>query len=310
MIEVNDLCKDYEIVRRKHLFFGKTTETVHAVKGISFSIQDGEKVGMIGLNGAGKTTTIKMLTGILTPTAGTVLVNGFRPAERKREFLSQISVSMGQRSGLFYDIALRESLEYSRAVYGVAEAAYQARLREFDECLEIGPLLDTPVRKLSFGQRRKSELACALLHNPGVIFLDEPTIGLDVVAKENVFTFLNLLNQKYHAAILLTTHELENIERFCQRIVVLEHGTVLYDGKISRFSGMEHYRRICMSRALYEKRKFSFPNAVETENGVEFVMDLQEHDCGDLFHGLQLADFTVEKLTLEDMIRKLERTGK
>lgn len=306
MIEVRNLKKDYTIFKRKHIFSKRTVEIVHAVKGLDFSISDGEKVGLIGLNGAGKTTTIKMLTGILTPTEGEIFVNGFLPSERKREFLSQIGVSMGQRSSLFYDVALKESFQYYKEVYRVSDAAYRERMDEFDQIVGIKALMDTPVRKLSFGQRMKSELVCAMLHLPQVIFLDEPTIGLDVMVKENIFAFLTMLNQKYQTTILLTTHELESIEKFCQRILILKEGSIIYDGKISDFAGMDSYRKICIPKKLYDSHHFSFDNTVETENGIEFILNTKNDDYSSLFQDLIFSDFTVQKLSLADLIKNLE----
>lgn len=305
MITVKDIKKDYSIVHRESLF-RKNTETVHAVKGISFAIQDGERVGLIGVNGAGKTSTIKMMTGILTPTEGEILINGFVPVQRKREFLSQIGVSMGQRSCLFYDIALKESFRYYKEVYQVSDSDYSQRIGVFDQMLNIQELMDIPVRKLSFGQRKKAELVCALLHLPRVIFLDEPTIGLDVVVKENIFQFLTMLNQKYQTTILLTTHELESIEKFCQRIILLKNGRVLYDGALNRFAGMEDYRKISIPKRSYKERGFTFPNAVEVGDDVEFTINIRESDFSGLFRNMIFSDFTIRRLSLGDLIKQLE----
>lgn len=305
MISVQDLKKNYTIVHREGLF-KKSMESVQAVKGIHFEIQDGERVGLIGLNGAGKTSTLKMMTGILTPTEGEVRINDFIPIQRKKEFLSQIGVSMGQRSCLFYDIALKESFRYYKEVYHVSESDYNHRIDAFDQILGIRELMDTPVRKLSFGQRKKAELVCALIHMPRVIFLDEPTIGLDVVVKEKIFEFLIMLNQTYRTTILLTTHELESIEKFCQRIILLKSGRVLYDGSLTHFADMEAYRKITMSKQLYRNRGLFFTDTVAVGQDVEFIVNIREDDFNYLFRDMIFSDFTIQKLSLSDLIKRLE----
>lgn len=307
MIRVSSLSRDYTIAKRRHFWSRKEIQTVHAVKDLSFTIADGEKVGLVGLNGSGKTTSIKMLTGILTPSAGTVEVNGFVPQKRERAFLSQIGVAMGQRSSLFFDIPLRESLEYYKEVYRISDRDYAERMDDFDHIMEIKPLLDTPVRKLSFGQRMKAELVCAILHLPQVLFLDEPTIGLDVVVKDRIFQFLNLMNQKYHCTILLTTHELENIEKFCRRILVLRKGTLIYDGEVSSFCAMSQYRKFCIPAELYRQMGCAFDSAVETERGMEFLLDTSTTDCKALIERLMSSNFTVTSPSLEDVIKFMEK---
>lgn len=307
MIEVKALSKDYFISKRKHFFAKKEVNAVHAVQDISFEIQDGEKVGVIGLNGSGKTTTLKMLSGILTPSSGEICINGFEPQKRQTQFLSQIGVSMGQRSVLFFDIPLRYSLEYYKEVYHISDSDYKIRIDEFDEVMNIKEIMDTPVRKLSFGQRRKAELVCAMLHLPKLLLLDEPTIGLDVVVKEKIFQFLTMMNQRYRCTILLTTHELENIEKFCQRILVLKKGKIIYDGKISEFSAMSNYRKIYISNEFYKEQKLCFPYAVETERGMEIFIDITKKENLNVFEKLLASDFSMEKPSLEDVIKSMER---
>ena len=203
MIEVKDLTKDYHI--RKGLF--KPFNIVNAVKGVSFSIKQGEKIGLIGLNGAGKSTLMKMMSGVLKPTSGSVRVNGFVPYKRENSFLKSIGVVMGQKSILLYDIPVKDSLKYYKEVYGIDDKTFKERLSYYDEILNLKELYETPVRKLSFGQRMRCELCASLLHNPKVIFLDEPTIGLDIVVKNEILSFLDYLNNVKYDKIIRFKNE-------------------------------------------------------------------------------------------------------
>ncbi|MRX73753.1 ATP-binding cassette domain-containing protein [Bacillus lacus] len=207
-------------------------KTVPAVNDISFTVKQGEMVGYIGENGAGKSTTIKMLTGILTPTAGEVRVNGMNPHKEREKFASTIGVVFGQRSQLWWDIAVQESFRLLKKVYKVSDEQYDTHMKHVISTLNIEPLLDKPVRKLSLGQRMRCELAAALIHNPPLLFLDEPTIGLDVLVKLKIRDFLKEINEKYNTTILLTTHDLTDIEALCERVVMLDEGKIIYDGAL------------------------------------------------------------------------------
>ncbi|MEG0898896.1 MAG: ATP-binding cassette domain-containing protein [Oscillospiraceae bacterium] len=307
MIKVKNLVKDYEIVKREHIFSKKNIQTVNAIKNIDFTINDGEAVGLIGLNGAGKTTLIKMLTGILTPTNGEIEINGFIPRKRNKEYLSQIGVFMGQRSSLFYDIDLKYSFEYNKEIYKISDEEYARVIDELDGVMGIKALMDTPVRKLSFGQRIKAQMACSILHMPKIVFLDEPTIGLDILVKENIVDFINFLNKKYGTTFLLTSHELDTIEKCCERIIVLKNGKIIYDGKIDAFNDNEDYRKIAVNKKVYQENKFDFENVVETDTNMEFIINIKENDYSEIFSHLIFTDFTIEKLSLEDIIKKMEK---
>ncbi len=307
MIKVKNLVKDYEIVKRDHIFSKKNIQTVNAIKNIDFTINDGEAVGLIGLNGAGKTTLIKMLTGILTPTNGEIEINGFIPRKRNKEYLSQIGVFMGQRSSLFYDIDLKYSFEYNKEIYKISDEEYARVIDELDGVIGIKELMNTPVRKLSFGQRIKAQMACSILHMPKIVFLDEPTIGLDILVKDNIVDFINFLNKKYGTTFLLTSHELETIEKCCQRIIVLKNGKIIYDGKIDAFDDSEDYRKIAVNKKVYQENKFNFENVVETDTNMEFIINIKENDYSEIFSHLMFTDFTIEKLSLEDIIKKMEK---
>src|SRR5580692_4426416 len=204
------------------LFSRERVERV-AVEGITMSLEAGELVGYIGPNGAGKSTTIKMLTGILVPTSGLVRVAGIVPYERRSENARNIGVVFGQRSQLYWDLPLIESFELLRAIYGVSAERYRANMDYFTELLEMNDFLNTPVRQLSLGQRMRGDFAAAMLHDPRVVFLDEPTIGLDVVAKEAIREFIARVNAERGATIVLTTHDLADVERLCRRIILIDH---------------------------------------------------------------------------------------
>jgi ABC-2 type transport system ATP-binding protein len=212
--------------------FTRNYKIIPAVNDISFQIRRGEMVGYIGENGAGKSTTIKMLTGILTPTSGSVIVNGMNPHKEREKFAQTIGVVFGQRSQLWWDIAVQESFRLLKKVYKVSDAQYNEHMDHVIKTLDIGPLLDKPVRKLSLGQRMRCELAAALIHNPPLLFLDEPTIGLDVLVKLKIREFLKEINEKYNTTILLTTHDLSDIEALCERVIMLDEGKIIYDGAL------------------------------------------------------------------------------
>lgn len=241
IIEVKDLRKEFKAYSSRQGLTGafrdlltRKYKIVPAVNDISFSVKQGEMVGYIGENGAGKSTSIKMLTGILTPTSGEVLVNGMNPHKERERFVRTIGVVFGQRSQLWWDIAVQESFRLLKKVYKVSDADYNEHMDHVIKTLDIGPLLDKPVRKLSLGQRMRCELAAALIHNPPLLFLDEPTIGLDVLVKLKIREFLKEMNEKYKTTILLTTHDLTDIEALCERVVMLDEGKIIYDGALEK----------------------------------------------------------------------------
>ncbi|MCS7463398.1 ABC transporter ATP-binding protein [Paenibacillus doosanensis] len=236
-IEVRNLRKEFRVQKNREGLKGAVQDLfrreynqVRAVKDISFQIPKGEICGYIGENGAGKSTTIKMLTGILVPTSGDIRVNGYIPFQEREKFVRGIGVVFGQRSQLWWDIGVIESFQLLKKVYRVPEADFKKRLDELVERLQLSELLARPVRKLSLGQRMRCELAASLLHNPQIVFLDEPTIGLDIVVKTEIREFLKQMNQRYETTILLTTHDLQDIEALCSRVIMLDDGRIIYDG--------------------------------------------------------------------------------
>ncbi len=239
LIRVTELTKDYSVAQRREGVAGGLIDLVRprrrrlrAVDGVSFVIDAGEMVGYIGANGAGKSTTIKMLTGILTPTGGEVNVGGLVPYRDRQRYTRHIGVVFGQRTQLWWDLAVVESLRLLKKIYEVDDAAYATQVKLFDELLGIGELLHQPVRKLSLGQRMRCDLAAALLHRPGILFLDEPTIGLDVVAKQNVRAFLKEARDLLGTTVILTTHDLGDIQELCRRIMIIDKGRLLFDGAL------------------------------------------------------------------------------
>jgi ABC-2 type transport system ATP-binding protein len=246
-IRVRDLRKTYDVPEREggiaaatRSLFRRRTKSIEAVAGISFEVQPGEIVGFLGPNGAGKTTTLKMLAGLLHPTSGEAEALGHVPWRREDDFLRRMTLIMGQRNQLAWDIPVVDSFELNRAIYGVDRAAYTVRLAELAELLDLDELVRKPVRNLSLGERMKVEIAGSLLHRPEVLFLDEPTIGLDVTMQRRIRSFIEEYNARTGATTLLTSHYMADVEALCKRIIVIHHGVLLYDGDltglISRFA--------------------------------------------------------------------------
>ncbi|MGI5214030.1 ABC transporter ATP-binding protein [Plantactinospora sp. CA-290183] len=246
VIEAHGLCKEF-VVRVRAGRLRRVKRVVTAVDGIDLTVRRGEMIGYIGPNGAGKSTTLKMLTGVLTPSAGEVRVCGLPPVARRTRLALRIGVVFGQRSQLWWDLPLRDSFDLLRHVYRVPAAAHAARLRRCRDLLDLDGFLDVPVRQLSLGQRMRGELTAALLHGPEVLFLDEPTIGLDVVSRQAVRSFLAELGRTGDTTLLLTTHDLADIERLCRRLVVIDHGRVVHDGSIEALHARYGSRRLVVA---------------------------------------------------------------
>jgi viologen exporter family transport system ATP-binding protein len=238
LIELEEIEKTFA-VRVKRGRIRRERRVVRAVAGVTFEIEAGSLVGYVGPNGAGKSTTVKMLTGILVPSGGRISVAGLDPSRQRIQLARRIGVVFGQRVQLWWDLPLQDSFELLRHIYRVPFDRWRANLDSFSELLELGPFMATPVRQLSLGQRMRGELTAAMLHDPQILFLDEPTIGLDVVAKARVREFLAAANRERGVTVLLTTHDLADIERLCSRMLILDHGRVIYDGAIERL--LERY---------------------------------------------------------------------
>ena len=239
MIEFRDICKSYRVARREpglgnavKSVFQRKYDTINAIDHISFTIHDGEMVGYIGPNGAGKSTTIKILSGILTPDSGTCVVNGRVPWKARKEYVRQIGVVFGQRSQLWWDIPVMDSFELLQAIYSIPAPRYRDRLCEMTELLHLEELLKTPTRQLSLGQRMRCEIAASLLHEPDLLFLDEPTIGLDAVSKIAVRDFIKRMNETHKTTVILTTHDMQDIEAIARRVILIGRGQKLMDGTL------------------------------------------------------------------------------
>lgn len=250
MIIVKDLKKEFiKYERRPGLmgtiksFFNAKKIVTKAVDGVSFTIQDGEIVGYIGPNGAGKSTTIKMLSGILTPTSGEISVNGLVPHKDRIKNAYNIGVVFGQRTQLWWDLPVGESFTILKEIYGVSQEDFDKRMKFFDDLLEIQSFIKSPVRTLSLGQRMRADIAAALLHNPSILFLDEPTIGLDVVAKQRMRDAIKHMNKTFNTTVILTTHDLDDIEELCNRIIIIDNGKIMYEGTLNEIKDRFGYRK-------------------------------------------------------------------
>lgn len=255
MIDVSHLSKTFRVPQKEpglkgalKGLFTREYRNVHAVQDVSFTIQEGELVGFLGPNGAGKTTTLKMLSGLLHPTSGTATIRGHIPWERNRDYQRQLTMVMGQRTQLWWDLPAEDSFLLNKEIFEIPDAVYRATVDELSQLLDIKDLLQVPVKKLSLGQRMKAELACSLLHRPKILLLDEPTIGLDVVMQQKVRQFILEYNKRYQATILLTSHNMEDIAELCTRVMLINHGRLLFDGLLTRLQ--EHFGENKLTEAM------------------------------------------------------------
>src|ERR1700690_3100604 len=301
LIQVRELSKYFRTFHRREGIWGglqnlfvREYKTIKAVDRVSLSIDRGEMVGYIGPNGAGKSTSIKMLTGILVPTSGEAVVNGFVPYRQRRQYVRTIGVVFGQRTQLWWDIAVVESFKLLRRIYEVSQKDFDARMEMFNQILGIRDYLHTPVRKLSLGERMRCDLAAALLHNPPLLFLDEPTIGLDVVAKDHIRHFLRAINREFRTTVLLTTHDLDDIEELCRRIMIIDHGKVLYDGQLAQLK-----QQLLRTKQI----KFAIKDRTQAECLDAFSRDgLEVDQVDELTYRIR---FDRVKVSTSDLIRKI-----
>lgn len=290
MIELQNVSKEFVSPKKypgfkgaiKGLFSNEKVSKV-AVDDISFTINKGEIVGYIGSNGAGKSTTIKMMTGILNPTKGTCLVDGINPSKNRKENAQNIGVVFGQRTQLWWDLPLSESFTILKEIYDVTDEAYEEQMEFLNRVLELNEFFDRPVRTLSLGQRMRADLGAALLHNPKVLYLDEPTIGLDIVVKDNIRKAIKEINEKYDTTVILTTHDIGDIEELCSRIIIIDEGKKIYDGSLENLKDTYGKRRkvtmeVRKPEAIKELQLFqkitSMNDVQITENDYDSVLDL------------------------------------
>ncbi len=328
LIEVRELTKEFRTFRRREGVLGalqnlfvRETVTVRAVDHVSFSIEAGEMVGYIGANGAGKSTTIKMLTGILVPTGGKVVAGGYVPWRDRRRYTKHIGVVFGQRTQLWWDIAVIESFKLLKEIYGIPEPDYRRRLERFAEILNLDEYLHTPVRKLSLGERMRCDLAASLLHNPPLLFLDEPTIGLDVVAKDHIREFLKEINRVEGTTVLLTTHDLSDIEELSRRILIIDKGRILFDGTLTemkkRLARYNQVKFFLKDRAQVTRLPEISTDGIVCEKLDELTylmrFDRERHSSAEVIRQivtkLEVRDIFVEEEPIEDIVKRIYLTG-
>ncbi len=328
IIEVHDLSKEFRTFRRREGVWGALQNlfvreyvTVHAVERVSFSIEPGEMVGYIGANGAGKSTTIKILTGILVPTSGHVVANGHVPYRDRRRYTRRIGVVFGQRTQLWWDIAVIESFKLLKEIYEISAADYERRLGVFCEILGLKDYLHTPVRKLSLGERMRCDLAASLLHSPPLLFLDEPTIGLDVVAKDHIREFLKEVNRTERTTVLLTTHDLSDIEELCRRLLIIDKGKILFDGDLQemkkRLAKFNLVKFFLKDRAQVAKLSLIATDGISCDRVDELTylmrFDPEQHSSAEvirnLVNTLEVRDIIVEGEPIEDIVKRIYLSG-
>lgn len=291
------------LVRRQH-------EEIRAADGVSFTIEEGELVGFLGPNGAGKTTVLKMLSGLLNPTSGDARVLGFVPWERRNEMKRQFSLLMGQKNALWWDLPAQESLELNRAIYGIERSRFKKVVSGLSELLDVQDKMNVMVRELSLGERMKMELISALIHEPRVLFLDEPTIGLDVVSQKRVREFLRLYNSDHRIVTMLTSHYMQDIEELCDRVIIIDHGKIFFDGPlnsiIDRFSG---YKIISLTLPEVGERDFSLFGEVVDQTPVSVQLKVPRTKvteiCRQILEDCSVIDINVQELPVEEVIRQL-----
>lgn len=322
MIEINHLIKEFKRPIRKQgllgmiqTLFSRKYEIKVAVNDISLKINDGEIVGYIGSNGAGKSTTIKMMCGILTPTSGNVLIDGLEPYKKRKKVVQNIGVVFGQKTQLWWDIPLIESFKVLKEIYQVNEEDYQERMSFLCEILGINEFINQPVRTLSLGQRMRADLAASWIHNPKILFLDEPTIGLDVFVKEKIRQAIKLMNQKYHTTVLLTTHDMQDIENLCSRVIILEQGKIIYDDSLEKiknqFGNIKTIKiKIKEKKELEQFNTFSNQIHYEQKNDeviLRFDADRLsiEQVMQYLFKEFSLTDLNIKGIGIEEVVKTI-----
>jgi len=319
IISVKSLSKHFKVYKHHRGTLGafrnlitRKYSLVKAVDNVDFSIKRGEVVGYIGPNGAGKSTTIKMLTGLLVPTSGEINVNNKIPWKDRQEYVSNIGAVFGQRTTLWWDLPVIESLKLLQHIYKIPDFQFNTNLKEFEDMLELRPFIDTPVRSLSLGQRMRSDICAALLHNPDILFLDEPTIGLDLIAKERIRIFIRHRNEVRRTTVILTTHDLTDVAKLCKRVMIIDKGKLLYDGELSslhkRFGGKRQL--IVDFSEVYDNYQIHGAEILEIDN--KRVVYNFERDVltateliGRITNKFRILDLSVREPEIENTIRRI-----
>jgi ABC-2 type transport system ATP-binding protein len=327
-VEAIQLAKEFRTFQRREGLLGAVQDlfsreysNLRAVDGVSFTLSPGEMVGYIGPNGAGKSTSVKMLTGILVPSSGKVIANGFEPYRQRVAFTRTAGVVFGQRTQLWWDIAVVESFRLLKEIYDVSDADYRARMARFDEILELKRYLRQPVRKLSLGERMRCDMAAALLHNPPLLYLDEPTIGLDLLAKENIRLFLKEVNREFNTTVLLTTHDLSDIEELCRRLMIIDHGRILFDGPLHDLKRMlwrqGHIRFDLKSSEQGPALEGLVLPGIRLDKVDDLTyrasFDREDHTAGDVIRrivsAVDVRDIYIEEESIEEIVRRIYTGG-
>ena len=317
MIEVRNLSKSFKIYHHRKGFWGtfanlfsRKHRIVQAVDNVSFTVTRGEMVGYLGPNGAGKSTTIKMLTGILVPSSGSVTVNGYIPHRQRKENAKRIGVVFGQRSHLWFDLPVQESFELLRRIYRIPPEQYRRNVAMFDELLELGAFFQTPVRQLSLGQRMRADIGAALLHNPDVLFLDEPTIGLDVVAKSRIRQFIHQINAERQVTVVLTTHDLDDVEKLCNRVILIDDARLLFDGELATLRRMLSKERLLSVDYAEDYPDVRVPHAQITHREgthVQYRFSPEKIRAaeliGTILQKFRIVDIAVQEPDIEELIK-------
>lgn len=316
VIKIENLTKQYDVKNKsgfwKSAFF-PTYSKVSAVNNISFVVEKGESVALLGPNGAGKTTTMKVLSGLLYPSSGKVDVLGYFPFDRERDFLKKIGLVMGNKSGLAWDLTPNQNFELSKKIYKISEDKFNKRVKELTEMLDVESLMDKPVRKLSLGERMKFELIGSILHDPEVLFLDEPTIGLDIISKQKIRTFLRDIQNKYQTTLILTSHDMDDVEKVSDRVIVINHGEIIFDnlmGELLRKYKNKKYLTLVLSEEVkrkeiekygkvIERKPLTFTIEVSSENQSKIIANISEK--------LPIDDIDIVHVPLEEIIADMFR---
>lgn len=323
LIEVKNLVKDYKLNVRKKGLLGSIQGLIvpeykmkRAVDNISFSIEKGEMVGFIGPNGAGKSTTVKMLTGILVPTSGSISIGGLSPSRDRKRNAMKLGVVFGQRSQLWWDLPVVDTFELLRYVYKIPEKTFKSNMELFNELLDINAFMSQPVRQLSLGQRMRADIAAALLHDPEIIFFDEPTIGLDVIAKEKVREFIRFINKEKGTTMLFTTHDMQDIEKTCQRMIIIDQGTTIYDGTVQHIKDSFGTTRTLVVDFSESVGKIDIPGVevVDEKDRKKWLRFQKEQvSVSSLIYELTqmygIVDLTVQEPEIEGIIREIYQGG-
>ena len=328
IIEIKNVTKEFKVLNRREGLkgslrdlFSRDYKTVRAVDNISMTIEQGEIVGYLGPNGAGKSTTIKMMTGVLEPTSGEILIGGVVPYQNRTKNAQEIGVVFGQRSQLWWALPLIESFRILKDIYQISDADYEGMLKLYRSLVDIEPLLHKPVRQMSLGQRTLSDILAAFLHNPKIVFLDEPTIGLDVSMKAKIRTLIHALNREKHTTVILTTHDMGDVDALCQRIVIIDKGKMLYDNDIEHLKGFfGAYRSLKIRvdgdlKAQAEEIGKALPDCAVSadEDWISVLVNEEKQKVMDVLAQLQkthrIRDMQLEEISTEEVIKKIYEEG-